>query len=318
MSLVGIFATAILPVVALAGVGVVLGRHTDVDPGSLNTVVVYVLAPALVFHSLATTQVRAGTILRLAVGVAATVAVMGAVAVAVGRLRGHDDALVGALVLVTMFGNTGNYGIPLSTFTFGDVGRSTAVVYLVAQSLLIFSVGVYVAAWSGGARGGATARRVLALPLPYAVVAALGARWLGLVPPADANLMATLGLVGNAAIPVMLLVLGVQLARTDVGTALGRVAEPTVLRMAVAPVAGVVVALALGLDAPAVARTFVLESSMPTAVFPLVLLTEFAGDATVDGVPLPQYAGATVLATTLVSVPALTLLVAVLRAGVVV
>ena len=75
MALVGILATAILPVVALAGVGAALGRHTDVDPDSLNTVVIYVLAPALIFHSLATTAVRAGTILRLAAGVVAVAVV---------------------------------------------------------------------------------------------------------------------------------------------------------------------------------------------------------------------------------------------------
>ncbi|MFB6302644.1 MAG: AEC family transporter [Haloferacaceae archaeon] len=318
MGLASILATAVLPVVALAGVGAVLGRHTDVDPGSLNTVVVYVLAPALVFHSLATTAVGAGTILRVAVGVGAVAVAVGAVAAAVGRLRGHDDALIGALVLVTAFGNTGNYGLPLSTFAFGDVGRSTAVVYLVAQAMLLFSVGVYVAAWSGGSRGGTGARRVLELPLLYAVVAALVARWLGVLPPAGTNLMGTVRLVGDAAIPVMLLVLGVQLERADLGAALHRVAEPTVLRMAVAPPIAVGVAFALGIDPAGVARTFVLQSSMPTAVFPLVLLTEFAGDATVDGLPLPQYAGAVVLVTTLVSVPVLTVLIAVLRSGVVI
>lgn len=318
MGLAGILATAVLPVVALAGVGAVLGRYAGVDPGSLNTVVVYVLAPALVFHSLATTTVGAGTVLRVAAGVGAVAVAVGGLAAAVGRLRGHDDALVGALVLVTAFGNTGNYGLPLSTFAFGDVGRSTAVVYLVAQALLIFSAGVYVAAWAGGSRGGAGARRVLELPLLYAVLAALVARWAGVLPPAGSNLMATVRLVGDAAIPVMLLVLGVQLERADLGAALDRVAEPTVLRMAVAPPVAVGVAVALGLDPPGVTRTFVLQSSMPTAVFPLVLLTEFAGDVTVEGVPLPQYAGAVVLVTTLVSVPALTALIAVLRSGVVV
>jgi predicted permease len=318
MGLAGILVTAVLPVVALAGVGAALGRQTAVDPGSLNTVVVYVLAPALVFHSLATTAVGAGTILRVAVGVVAVAVAIGALAAAVGRLRGHDDALIGALVLVTAFGNTGNYGLPLSTFAFGDVGRSTAVVYLVAQTMLIFSAGVYVAAWAGGSGGGASARRVFELPLLYAGIAALAARWLGLLPPAGSNLMATVRLVGDAAIPVMLLVLGIQLERADLGGALGRVAEPTVLRMAVAPPVAVGVAVALGLTAPPVTRTFVLQSSMPTAVFPLVLLTEFASDTTVDGLPLPQYAGAVVLVTTLLSVPVLTALIAVLRSGAVV
>ncbi|MFW5935073.1 MAG: AEC family transporter, partial [Halolamina sp.] len=56
MSLLSIFASAILPIVLIAAVGVVLGRVKDVEPGPLNTAVVYVLAPALVLHSLMATE----------------------------------------------------------------------------------------------------------------------------------------------------------------------------------------------------------------------------------------------------------------------
>jgi len=60
VSLLGIFATAILPIVAVAAVGYALGRYRDVEADALNTITVYVLAPALVVHSLATSQLTAG------------------------------------------------------------------------------------------------------------------------------------------------------------------------------------------------------------------------------------------------------------------
>lgn len=105
---VSVFTTAILPIVAVGGVGYLLGSVRDVGTDGVNTVVVYVLAPALVFHSLVTTTLA-------------------------------------ALILVTAFPNTGNYGIPVSNFAFGGTGRATAVVALSVQAVLIYSLGVYIA-----------------------------------------------------------------------------------------------------------------------------------------------------------------------------
>jgi len=317
MSLVSIFATAILPIVAIAGVGVVLGRTTDVEPGPLNTVTLYVLVPALVFHSLATTTLSGGTLAAVVLGVVAYHVAMLALAEGVGRLLGESDPLLAAIVLTATFSNSGNYGIPVSEFAFGAAGRSTAVLYLSTQSVLTYSLAVYVASRGGGSGGLAGIKRVFELPLVYAVAAALLARYAGLVPPVDSTAMATVELVGEAAIPVLLLMLGVQLARTDYGSALARVGVPTVLKLAVAPLVAVGVALAVGFDQPTVGRVFVLESAMPSAISPLLLLTEFA-DVEVDGLTIPEYVSTVILVTTLLSIPLLTGVIALLRSGVVI
>ena len=127
VSLLGIFATAILPIVAVAAAGYALGRYRDVEADALNTITVYVLAPALVVHSLATSQLTGGTILAVVGAVALFTAVMLAVGEAVGRAMGQTEPVLGAFVLVTVFPNTGNYGIPLADFVFGPTGRSVAV-----------------------------------------------------------------------------------------------------------------------------------------------------------------------------------------------
>ncbi|WP_129114749.1 AEC family transporter [Halegenticoccus tardaugens] len=316
MSLLSIFATAILPIVAIAAVGFLLGRTRDVDPAPLNTVTVYVLAPALVFHSLATTTLSGGTLARVAGGVAAYTVAMVLVSELVGRLVGESEPVLSALVLVSAFPNAGNYGIPVSEFAFGPTGRSTAVLYIAAQSVLIYTVGVYVASRSVGADGLAGVKRVFRIPLVYAVVAALAGRWLGVVPASDAAAMTTLKLVGDSSIPVMLLILGIQLARTNYGAALTRAGTANVLKMVVAPFVGLGVALALSFEDQTVARVFVLECAMPAAITPLILLVEFGGDERIGGVSVAEYASTVVLTTTLVSVPLLTLLIALLDAGV--
>jgi hypothetical protein len=317
MSLVGTFASAILPILVVAGVGGLLGRATDVDAGPLNTVTIYVFAPALIFHGLVTTTLSGATLLKIAAGVGAYVLLMGAVAAGVARLTGRTEPTLSAVVLLSTFPNCGNYGVPLSSFAFGETGRNAAILYLTGETVMTYTVGVYLASRTAGDGGVTGVKRILKLPLTYAVVAALLVRWAGVAPPAGTTLMETLRLVGDATIPLMLVVLGVQLVRTDYAATLSRAATPTLLKLAVAPVVAVGVALALGFEDAGVAKTFVLESSMPTAVMPLVLLTEFS-DATVDGVPIPQFASTVIFVTTLASVPLLTALIAVLDAGLVV
>jgi len=253
---ISVFTTAILPIVAVGGVGYLLGSLRDIETDSLNTVVVYVLAPALVFHSLATTTLAGSTLVRITAAV--VLFHLGAILVAevAGRAVGASPTALAALILVTAFPNTGNYGIPVSNFAFGETGRATAVVALSVQAVLIYTLGVYIA--GRGSAGGVAAgvRRVFSVPLVYAVVAALLARWLDVLPPADASAMSTLQLVGDSAIPVMLLVVGIQLARTDVGSTLSAVGGAVALKMVVAPVLGVGVALTYALGMSAVLTAF--------------------------------------------------------------
>ena len=314
---ISVFTTAILPIVAVGGVGYLLGSVRDIETGSLNTVVVYILAPALVFHSLTTTTLAGSTLVRITAAVVLFHVVAILVAEAAGRAVGASRTALAALILVTAFPNTGNYGIPVSNFAFGETGRATAVVALSVQAVLIYTVGVYIA--GRGSAGGVAAglRRVFSVPLVYAVVAALFARWLGAVPPADSTAMSTLQLVGDSAIPLMLLLVGIQLARTDIGSTLSAVGGAVALKMVVAPVLGVGIALAVGFSDPVVARTFVLETAMPSAVTPIILVEEFA-EGEVAGVPVTEFVSTAIFATTLVSVVTLTAVIAILQTGVVV
>lgn len=312
-----VFATAILPIVAVGGVGYLLGSVRDVDTDALNVIVVYVLAPALVFHSLATTTLAGSTLARITAAVVLFHAAAILVAEAAGRVVGASRTALAAVILVTAFPNTGNYGIPVSNFAFGETGRATAVVCLSVQAVLIYTVGVYVAGRGSAGGVGDGLRRVFSVPLVYAVVAALVARWLGVVPPVESTAMSTLQLVGDSAIPVMLLLVGIQLARTDVGSTLSAVGGAVGLKMVLAPVIGAGVALAVGFSDPSVARTFVLETAMPSAVTPVILVGEFA-EGEVAGVPVTEFVSTAIFATTLASVVTLTAVIAILRSGVVV
>jgi len=315
MSLTGAFTNAVAPILAVAAVGYVLARATDVDVGPLNTAGLYVLLPALALHSILTTTLGGGEVLKLGVGVVAYALVMIAIAWAVGTALGESGPLLGALMLAAAFPNSGFVGIPLSEFAFGDVGRTTAVLYLTIQSFVVYTLGVYIA--SGGGNGARSSlREIFSLPLVYAVLVGVVARAAGVAPAADTAAMETLGLVGNAAIPVMLLVLGIQLAETDV-TAITRSVAPAALKLGAAPVVAVGIAFALGFADPTVAKVFVLESATPAAVTPLALTIEYAEDIAPGEVSAPEYLSTTIFVTTVASVAVLTALVALLQTGLV-
>ncbi|MGZ0747735.1 AEC family transporter [Haloparvum sp. AD34] len=318
VDLFGIFASAVGPIVAIAGVGYALATLKDVDPEPLNTAVVYVFAPALVFHSLAVTELAAGTLARVAVGILVFTGVMLGISEFVGRATGEEEPVLSALLLVAVFCNSGNLGIPVSDFAFGDVGRQTAVLFLSVQAMLMYTVGVYIASRSGGSSGLAGVKRVFRLPLLYAVLGALLARALNVVPASDTAGMQVLQLVGDSSIPVMLLILGIQLARTDTGAAVSQAWKGTALKFGVAPVVGLGVALLLGFENPTVARVFVLETAMPAAVTPVILVVEFAADREAGGISVPEYVSTCVLVTTLLSIPVLTGVIAILQSGLVI
>lgn len=317
VSFISVFATAILPIIGVGGVGYLLGRWRSIDTDALNTVIVYILAPALVFYSLATTTLAQSTLFRASVAVIIYHLLAMGVAAGIGRLFNKSKTAVAALMLVTAFPNSGNYGIPVSNFAFGSTGRATAVIYLSVQGIILYTLGVYIASRGGTKSRLAGIKRVFTVPLVYAVIAALIARVFQIVPSTDTTAMATIKLVGDAAIPLMLLVVGIRLARTDIGSTLSAVGLGVGLKMVIAPVIGLGTAVMIGFDDPIVARTFVLESAMPSAVTPMILVAEF-GSGDVAGVPIAEFVSAAVFVSTMISIPVLTLVIVILKSGAVI
>lgn len=317
-SLLSVFATTVLPVLCMVGIGYVLGRVKGLDPGPLNTVVLYVLLPALIFHSLVTTAISGRTALELFTAILVFSLGMLAIAELAGRSLGRSEPELGAIVLAGTFPNVGNFGIPVAEFAFGQTGRSTAALFVVGQNVLLYTVGIYVAARSSAGPWVGSIRRIFELPMLYVVVLGLGVNALGVAPPSDGPAMQTLKLLGDASIPLFLFVLGIELSNAETGRTITSAVPALGLKILVAPLVGVLVALAVGFDNPTVGRAFVLGTAGPVAVTPLVLLVEYSGGTTIDGVTAPEYLGTVIFVTLLASIPLVTVLVTLLRAGAIV
>jgi len=164
-----------------------------------------------------------------------------------------------------MFPNTGNMGLPLALFAFGNEGLALAVVYFACTATLQFTLGISLAS------GSVSIRRLLRTPAIYAVVISLLILTLDLDVPRWAD--NSLAVLGGLTIPLMLLTLGVSLAQLHVA-AIGRNASLAVVRLVGGLIVGVVVASVF--DLPRVAAgVLIIQSAMPVAVFNFLFAKQY-------------------------------------------
>ncbi|HLH31930.1 MAG TPA: AEC family transporter, partial [Terriglobia bacterium] len=174
-------------------------------------------------------------------------------------------------LLVVMFSNGGNYGLPVVLFAFGNEALSHATVYFVTSSILTYTVGVFLAA--AGRRSVSQALAgVLRIPAIYGIAAALIVISAGISVPLV--VMRPIGLLSDAALPTMILVLGMQLERATIPERPSAVAIAVVLSLVVAPFVALGLTALMGLTGPA-RQAGVILASMPVAVVTTILALEF-------------------------------------------
>lgn len=270
-NIVFVLSQNILPIFIVASFGFALQRWIGIDKKSLSSVVMNVLSPALVFVSLVNSQVPTGELANLALFAVLNILLMGVIGLVVARLLRLSRVDMVALLIVIMFVNGGNYGLTLNQLRYGDDGLARAVAYYTTSTVLLYTLGIFIASM-GKMTWRQSLRRLVRFPAVYAAVLAIVIYNFGLTVPAP--LMRGIEIAGAGAIPVMLLVLGAQLAdlrgMTDVRLTLTAVP----LRLLIGPLAGVLVAALLGLTGLG-RSTSVIEASMPPAVFSIILATEF-------------------------------------------
>ena len=156
-----------------------------------------------------------------------------------------------------VFGNSGNMGLPLCLFAFGETGLALAVAYFATVSLVHFTAGISV--WSGHF----SPAELLGTPLTWAVALAVGVLALDVRVPGW--IVQTTELLGGITIPLMLLTLGASLH--DLGlSSVPRSLGLSAVRLGVGFAAGWGVAQLLGFEG-VMRGVVIIEASMPVAVF---------------------------------------------------
>jgi len=252
----------VLPIFLIALLGYVYGRYKRPDMSVVNRINMDVFVPALVFYALSRKEFEFADYSMTAVGALIVVLGSGLLAYPVTRLAGLAWR---TFVPPMMFTNAGNLGLPLMVLAFGDGALSIAVIFLVVENILHFTLGRYmldhrVQAW-----------HVLQSPVVLASLFGLAFSLLDLSLPQALSL--PVEMVGNISIPLLLFSLGVRLVDIDWGEW-----NVGLLSAFVCPATGVTVALVtaplLGLPDLQV-RQLILFGALPPAVLNFLFAEQY-------------------------------------------
>lgn len=262
----------ILPVVLVAGLGAVLGWRFPLSQDTLIKVQFYGLTPALALSSLMRTTVSAGETLQLTAGYLLGTAILAGLAwAASARMPGRS---IRSVVACSIIGNHGNFGLPVALLALGQPGLDQAVVIFVLSMVLMWTVGP--ALLASHSRFIDMAWHIARLPVIWAMVLAVALRALHLELPV--GLMTAVDMVGEAAIPMMLISLGIQLVDSPRFALSRALVTAVVMRVLVGPVVAFFVGRLLGLSGLPLA-SLVVAFAMPTAVNVFMQAREYDSDA---------------------------------------
>ncbi len=282
----------VAPVFLLAAVGftwVKLGYEYRIN--FVTQLATSLAVPCLIFTSLMQTQIDPAALTALTL--ASVVAYLG-VSIVVALLVWLGKLNRRTYLAPMIFGNTGNLGLPLALFAYGSEGLSYAVVVFAVMAILTFTFGIWLVAGAG------SLGKVVGQPLVWATL--LGALFLWQDWQTPAFLTNTLELIGQMAIPMMLITLGVAVARLT-AVEIGQAVVLSVLKLVVC--VGVATLAGRAFDLEHVAfGVLVLQVATPVAVTSYMLAEKYGADA--------QAVAGLVVVSTLISVGALPLLLAVL------
>jgi len=290
---VNLFATVIeivAPVFLLAGLGfawVQAGFEYRLE--FVSNLAMSVAVPTLIFVSLMQSKLEPSALGSILLAtVAAYAALTALVWIGVKLLKKDTSIWVSPII----FGNTGNLGLPLALFAFGETGLNYALVILAVTSVWAFTFGVWLVA------GGGSIWKAVKEPMVAATLLGALFLWQGWQTPQF--LTNALGLIAQMAIPLMLITLGVAVARLSPNR-LGLAFQVSVLKVAISVVIAWIIGKFFNLD-PVAFGVLVMQIGTPVAVTSYLVAAKYGKNA-------EDIAGL-VVASTLLSIGYLPLLLA--------
>jgi predicted permease len=260
-------AAVLAPVFVLAGIGYAWRLSgAPFDMPFVTRLIMYVAGPCLVFTSLSQLTLplsqfweMVGAMIVVTLGVAAVSFLL------IKFLGLPQRSFLPALTL----GNTGNLGLPLCLFAFGEEGLGLAVAIYVTNSLLQFTFVPLLHTRVS------VVRTLLSTPMLYGAIAGLGVLVADV--PVPTWLATTVGAIGDLLIPLMLMALGNTIGGLRTHN-LPRAFSLGAARLVISFGVAVGVSFALGLSGVA-QGVLVLQGAMPAAVFSYLFAAQYDRDA---------------------------------------
>lgn len=257
----------VTPVFLLAAIGfawVKMGFEYRVE--FVTRLAMTLAMPCLIFTSLMHTQINPAALATLSLAALAAYFGVTLLSYLLVQFTGLNHRTYLAPVI---FGNTGNLGLPLAMFAFGDTGLGYAVVVFAIMAVMSFTLGVWLVS------GGGSPMKALKEPIVAATLLGALFMWQGWETPKP--LTNALELIGQMAIPIMLITLGVAVARLHPGR-IGRAVWLSLAKVVICTCFAWGIGRWLALP-PVAFAVLVMQVSTPVAVTSYMLAEKYGADA---------------------------------------
>jgi predicted permease len=275
----------VTPTFFTIALGYLFGRLSRSGTAALIDAAMYIAVPCLVFTSMLSSPIVIGDAAKLW---ASCLLVMAGTFLLARFAFGFGRTKHSALYLPIVFANLVNIPFPIIYMAFGAKGLANAALFYMPSGILIYSLGIYIAAGQKGLRQGL--KEAVRTPLIYAALFGLALNLAGVTIPT--LMMNSLKFLGQAGIPLLLLVLGMNISRIR-PSHLPLTLVASALRVGGGFALGLLAVWLLGLTGTP--RAVVLfQAAMPSAIFTAIAAVKYENEA--------ELVSSVVLVTTLASV----------------
>ncbi|MCA1321446.1 AEC family transporter [Bacillus tianshenii] len=269
-----IFLDVLLPVFLIFAIGFIGQKTLGFDTKALSKMALYLLSPVLVFRTFYTNEFTSEHLYIVLYTILLCFTLIVFVYL-LSWIKQYSRAETCGLILSASFMNNGNYGTPLALLLFGVVGFEYAVVLMVAQQMLMATVGVYYAAKGSPESDGfrSAVRAVVKMPIMYGALIGLAFQYLSV--PVSTPIMEAVNLVADATIPVIMVILGMQLAKISIkATKKEKLFYAVGIKLIVSPLIAFLITLVLPVD-ELIKQLMIVMAAMPAAANTTMYAVEF-------------------------------------------
>lgn len=295
-----VFIEIILPVFMIYSIGFIGQRILKLDIKSVSSIALYLMMPTLVFRTFYTIDLDRQYLYIVLFSFLLLYSIILLVKM-ISRIMHFSPSMESGLILSSAFMNSGNYGTPVILFAFGEKGFLYSVSFIVFQSIIMHSFGVYYAA-RGNTGFKTSIKAIFKIPAIYAFLLAI--IWKEFHLPMIASFYRSIDLVANATIPTVMLVLGMQLSQISIAKIdWSKASISIILRLIISPLIAWIIIIWLPMD-PLLEKVLIVSSAMPTAATTTMYALQFDSE--------PKFVSSITLLTTILSAFTLSVLLTIL------
>ena len=264
----------VLPAFLIFGAGFIGQKLLKLDIKSISTMSLYLMLPFLTFDTFYSNELNV-EYFYMFLFTCLLALIMMTLTVLFGFFIKADKTQMSAMLLGTIFPNSGNYGAPVAMFAFGAMGFQYAVIFMVIHAFLMNTIGIFIASYGSEKTTSIkdSLMRVIKMPVLYGFLFGVLFQLLHIELPS--TIQDGISLVGSASIPTVMLILGMQLAEIKPQKfELKYVNTVTIFRMLISPLLAVVLVNFMPVN-DMIKNVYILLAAMPIAANTTLLAVQF-------------------------------------------